>query len=272
MGRHVRGRMTIAGLTTLALALVGAGQAQAEGAQKLCVPQAPDMPTLTPNTHGECPRFPIRYKLEELGKEGPPGATGATGPTGATGAAGVTGATGAAGVAGATGATGAAGPTGATGTTGSAGQSPSAFRFERAMKAEDGPFSEPKKVQLFQVGGVTVHFLCGTVPIINIPVTGISAVGTAGFHAASGLIEINEEGGPPETLAPDLARELEAAPEEEEGISLLSTNQKEPHGNQGYVSATITTPETVIDVNAHLELLTREPNCSIQGSAIALPL
>lgn len=116
-----------------AVLFMTAGAAAGQPLQRLCVPQAPSSPVLTPNERGECPRFfGVTYKLEEsaaagagatgpTGPEGKPGPTGATGSTGAAGANGANGTNGQPGLPGATGPTGAAGLNGGTGAAGATG-------------------------------------------------------------------------------------------------------------------------------------------------------
>jgi hypothetical protein len=284
------GRLTTAGIATLGLLPVCTSSAHAEGGQKLCIPDTPGSPVLTPDRQGMCPsRLFVHYKLVELGKEGPAGATGpqgSTGATGATGPTGISGATGATGPTGTTGPTGGEGPTGPTGTsglvgatgaTGPAGQPQSAFVFDRTMMAENNTNLEPVQHELFKVGEVAVDAFCGRVPIIHQPVVGLSASGPSGSRFSGVLTATNEFGGPVEfggSIQGALESQVREEPLEsqQEGIVGLISNLNEPRTNVGYVDGTITTANAVISISASLEVTPFEPNnCRVHGAAFSIP-
>jgi hypothetical protein len=271
MTRLTAGRLAITSLAMLALSPMATASAQAEGAQKLCIPQTPNTPVRTPNVQGQCSQgLFIHYKLVELGKEGPAGPTGATGSTGATGLAGATGAAGPTGARGSTGPTGATGAGGATGPTGERGQSQSAQVLDKTLKAENGASLVPEGVQLFKLDEATVSFECGRVPLAGANVAILSMQGPAGTRGDAGLIETKSNDKPleAEPIIP-LVRDVEVLPEEETLIVLLS-GVHEPDANKGYVDATVTTPSGAIEISAYVEASPTEPNCTVHGTAFGM--
>lgn len=84
--RHYALRVGASCILMAASLLAMTGLAQAQEGAKLCVPDAPGRPIVTPNSHGECANHGVvRYKLMDLGKEGPAGPQGKEGPAGPAG-------------------------------------------------------------------------------------------------------------------------------------------------------------------------------------------
>jgi len=86
MGTFKAVRGVFGACVAVGLLAVLASGALATGGVKLCVPEGPNLATLTPNTKGECPKPQgAHYKLMELGAEGKQGEPGKEGKQGKEG-------------------------------------------------------------------------------------------------------------------------------------------------------------------------------------------
>ncbi|MDE3070365.1 MAG: hypothetical protein KGJ43_06520, partial [Acidobacteriota bacterium] len=126
----------------------------------------------------------------------------------------------------------------------------------------------PEEKVLFKLGEVSASLSCSGGAAA--PEAVLSASGPSGAHADSGLTATNLEGRPPEGY-PDLVNDVVLGPAPATVVK-LATNAKAPAENVASLSATITTPAQVVQVNAYIDVKPSSfPNCLVHGSAYSVP-